>query len=45
VLQQGESLLVPASLDDFIIAPKAVGTSLLETYIRQIEEEPDNYLN
>lgn len=44
-VKQGGTILIPASVDDFIIVPKSVGTVLLETFIRPVEEAPDNYLN
>jgi len=44
-VKAGECILIPASADDFTLTPKAKGTLLLESHIRHIEEEPDDYIN
>ncbi len=44
-IKKGETILIPASLDDFFISPEAGGTSLLEVYIRNEEEEDDEYID
>ncbi|MCQ2173745.1 MAG: hypothetical protein MJY61_01265 [Bacteroidales bacterium] len=44
VLKQGETVLVPAEVPDFILAPLTEGTVLLEAY-RSPSEEKDGYIN
>lgn len=44
LLRKGESVLIPASLDDVILTPAEEGTVLLEAYIREIADR-DNYIN
>ncbi len=41
----GETLLIPASMEDFTIAPTAGNVLLLEITMPQLTEEPDTYLN
>ena len=43
-LHRGESVLIPAGLDDFTIRPAEGGVRLLEATIRHIEEQEDSYL-
>ena len=43
-LKCGETILIPAALESYVLAPVAVGTTLVETYIRPIEEEKDDYI-
>ena len=40
-----ETLLIPASLEDFMLSPEQEGTLLLEVSMPQLTEEPDMYLN
>jgi len=40
----GDTILVPATVGAYSFTPKAEGTSLMEAYIRKIEEDKDEYL-
>ncbi len=40
----GETVLIPASMDDFTIVPDEGGVILLEAHIKHIEEEEDEYI-
>lgn len=44
-LSKGEWMLIPASLDDFLLSPVQKDTHILEVYIEKPEEEKDNYIN
>ena len=44
VIKEGETLMVPAEVPDYIIAPLQTGTTLLETIVEKREEE-DPYIN
>lgn len=44
VIKEGETLLVPAEVPDFILAPLKEGTVLLEAY-HEPSEEKDEYIN
>ncbi|MDD2595309.1 MAG: class I mannose-6-phosphate isomerase [Bacteroidales bacterium] len=44
-INTGETILIPADMDDFFIVPKESNTNLLEVYIRKIEEDEDTYIN
>ncbi|MCF0177824.1 MAG: class I mannose-6-phosphate isomerase [Bacteroidales bacterium] len=43
-LNYGETILVPATAEKYIIAPREKGTELLEIFINDIPEEEDSYL-
>ncbi len=43
-LARGESLLVPASLDEILVSPVQAATHLLEIYVPQPAEEADSYM-
>ncbi len=40
----GDTILIPAAMGAYSFTPKAEGTSLMETFIRKIEEDKDEYL-
>lgn len=44
-LQKGETILIPAAMEDFQVLPLAQDTRLLETQMPQIADDPDLYLN
>lgn len=44
-LKKGESMLIPAGMEDFLMVPDKGNPYLLEICLPQPEEEPDNYLN
>lgn len=44
-IKVGESMMIPASLDELIIVPKQEGTTLLEVHIPKIEEPSDEYID
>lgn len=44
LLKSGDSVLVPAEIQDFYILPRATGTTVIEAYIPYIEED-DPYIN
>lgn len=45
-ISKGETILVPASMEDFSLVPNGGGeVKLLEVYMPQLENEPDTYLN
>lgn len=44
-IEKGETILVPSSMEDFLLVPHQEGTLLLETHMPQLEDEPDLYLN
>ena len=44
-LTKGETLLIPASMEDFLLSPTLEGTILLEASMPQLTDEPDLYLN
>lgn len=44
-LQKGETILIPAAMEDFQLLPLAQDTRLLETQMPQIADDPDLYLN
>ena len=44
-IEKGETILVPSSMEDFLLIPQQEGTLLLETHMPQLEDEPDLYLN
>lgn len=44
-LAKGETLLVPASMEDFLLSPTQKGTILLEISMPQLTDGPDMYLN
>jgi len=43
-LKKGETVLIPASFDDFYISPRERNTNLLEVHIKNITEEKDPYI-
>ena len=45
MLSKGETILVPASMDDFTLVPVNGTALLLEITMPQLAEEPDTYLN
>lgn len=42
VLRSGETVLVPAEVDDFFLVPRKEGTVIIETFIEHLEEK-DSY--
>ena len=42
VLHTGETVLVPAEVDDFFLVPRRSGTAIIETFIEHLEEK-DSY--
>jgi len=44
-ITRGETIFIPASMEDFLIVPKEGNTKLLEVYMPQIADDPDSYLN
>ncbi|MBO5699902.1 MAG: class I mannose-6-phosphate isomerase [Bacteroidales bacterium] len=44
-LTKGETLLIPASMEDFLLSPTQEGTILLEASMPQLTDGPDLYLN
>ncbi len=42
ILRAGETVLVPAEVEDFFLVPRKSGTSLIETFIEHLEEK-DSY--
>ena len=44
-LERGQLILIPASQDECIIVPTSAGSALLETYVKVLENEKDDYLN
>ena len=44
-LTKGETLLIPASMEDFVLSPTQEGTILLEASMPQLTDGPDLYLN
>lgn len=44
-LSKGETIMVPASMEDFSLVPRCKDVKLLEVYMPQLVDEPDNYLN
>ena len=44
-ISANETMLIPASLEDFMLVPIEKGTLLLEVYMPQLEEDQDMYLN
>ena len=40
----GDTILIPAAMGAYSFTPKSEGTSLMETYIRKMEEDKDEYL-
>ena len=44
-LETSETVMIPASMDDFMLVPEEEGTLLLEIYMPQLADEPDYYLN
>ena len=45
LLSKGETLLIPASMEDFLLSPTQEGTILLEASMPQLTDGPDLYLN
>ena len=45
MIAKGETILVPASMDDFTLVPVNGTALLLEITMPQLAEEPDTYLN
>lgn len=45
MISKGETILVPASMDDFTLVPANGTALLLEITMPQLAEEPDTYLN
>lgn len=45
MISKGETILVPASMDDFTLVPVNGTALLLEITMPQLAEEPDTYLN
>ena len=43
-LVKGDSVLIPAALEDFILAPDALNTEIVECYLPKTEEH-DDYIN
>jgi Phosphomannose isomerase len=43
-IKAGETIFIPAAMEDFVIHPIKGNPMLLETYVPQVEDE-DNYLN
>ncbi len=41
-LHTGETVLVPAEVDDFFLVPRRSGTVIIETFIEHLEEK-DSY--
>lgn len=44
-LTKGETVLIPASMEDFLLSPTDKDTILLEVSMPQLTDEPDLYLN
>ena len=44
-IERGETVLIPASMEDFTLLPLAENTTLLEVTMPQLTEDEDNYLN
>lgn len=42
-IAKGESILIPASIDEILVSGKQQGTRLLEVYVPQPEEDADSY--
>lgn len=40
----GDTILIPAAMGAYSLTPMAEGTSLMETHIRRIEDDKDDYL-
>ena len=45
MISKGETILVPASMDDFTLVPVNGSALLLEITMPQLADEPDTYLN
>lgn len=45
LLSKGETIFIPASMEDFLLAPVDGTPDLLEVRMPQIADEPDSYLN
>jgi mannose-6-phosphate isomerase len=43
-LVKGEMIMIPSSMEDFFISPKDINTNLLESYIKEIREPEDSYV-
>lgn len=43
-INKGETILIPAGMEDFMLKPKTDDALLLEVYMPQISEEPDSYI-
>lgn len=44
-ISKGETIFIPASMEDFLLTPQEEGTLLLQIHMPQIAEDPDLYLN
>ena len=45
LLSKGETIFIPASMEDFVLAPLEGTPDILEVRMPQIADEPDSYLN
>ena len=45
MLSKGETIFIPASMEDFVLAPVEGTPDILEVRMPQIADEPDSYLN
>ena len=45
ILETGSSILVPAMMGPYSLAPEAPDTVLLQVHVRKMEEDSDNYLD
>ena len=45
LLSKGETIFIPASMEDFVLAPVEGTPDILEVRMPQIADEPDSYLN
>lgn len=44
-IKAGESIVIPAAMEDFLIIPKTNNTFILEAYMPHVPEEFDEYIN
>ncbi|MBQ2912774.1 MAG: class I mannose-6-phosphate isomerase [Bacteroidales bacterium] len=44
-ISKGETILVPSSMEDFLLVPMDEGTILLDVHMPQLTDDPDLYLN